>query len=158
MLFQPPNVSLLDVPHIQQKRDGECLAACAAMVLQYYGQPRRYWRLRNILKIRRNVGTPFSSIKNLERIGISVAVQQYGTIEALYQATTLGWPVIASVQTGQLGYWDSDVRHAVVVVGLDPNSVYINDPQLETGPRQVAIGDFDLAWLEHDERYAILEP
>jgi len=158
MFFRPPNAHLIKVSHIPQQRDGECLVACADMVLRYYGIKKRYWRLRQILKIQNNVGTPFPFIKNLQKLGVTVNTYSRGTIELLNGLINNDWPVIVSVQTGQLDYWNRDVRHAVVVVGFDSDSVYINDPELTTGARQVSIGDFDLAWLENDEIYAIVKP
>jgi hypothetical protein len=69
-----------------------------------------------------------------------------------------GWPVITPVKTRELPYWDEDTDNAVVVVGMDAQFVYLNDPALETAPIQVSQGDFGLAWLEHDEMYAVLAP
>jgi len=65
-------------------------------------------------------------------------------------------PCIAFVKTGELPYWKRSVDHAVVVAGIDDGYVYLNDPDLPTAPISVSLGDFDLAWLEHDEMYAVL--
>ncbi|MEZ4732190.1 MAG: hypothetical protein R3E79_34160 [Caldilineaceae bacterium] len=46
--------------------------------------------------------------------------------------------------------------HAVVVVGFDEQSIYLHDPEFAESPINVSYGDFDLAWLEHDEMYAVL--
>jgi predicted double-glycine peptidase len=48
------------------------------------------------------------------------------------------------------------LQHAVVVVGLDDSSVYLNDPAMDYGPIRVSIGDFDLAWFNQEERYGVL--
>ncbi|MEM7538034.1 MAG: peptidase C39 family protein [Chloroflexota bacterium] len=111
-----------------------------------------------MLRIRSELGTPFSQISNLEQLGITVISRSHGTLEELYTLIERGWPVIVGIQTGTLPYWNQDVRHAVVVVGMDPESVYLHDPVNETSPEQIPIGEFDLAWLEHDERYAVLVP
>ena len=65
-------------------------------------------------------------------------------------------PCIVFVDTGQLPYWDESANHALVVVGLDEDYVYVHDPEFPNAPLQVSIGDFDLAWLEHDEMYAVI--
>ena len=36
------------------------------------------------------------------------------------------------------------------------NTIYVHDPAVVTHPLRVGIGDFDLAWLERDEEYAVL--
>jgi len=38
----------------------------------------------------------------------------------------------------------------------DEQYFYVHDPHLETGPTQVSHGDLELAWLEHDYRYAVI--
>ena len=44
----------------------------------------------------------------------------------------------------------------MVVIGLDAQYVYLNDPEFDVNPIQVSRGDFDLAWFEHGEFYAVL--
>ena len=58
--------------------------------------------------------------------------------------------------TGELHYWLRSTEHALLVVGMDDEDVYVNDPQLTFGPIKILIGEFDLAWLEHDEKYATI--
>ncbi|MEZ4868093.1 MAG: peptidase C39 family protein [Caldilineaceae bacterium] len=145
----------LEIEHVQQHNDGECLAACAAIVLNFIGLRTAYKRLLRILEIKDNFGTPSSKIRNLEQLGIRVVYQQ-GNIEALRKHLLAGQPCIAFVRTGELPYWKRNLDHAIVVAGIDAHVVYLNDPDLPTAPVQVSLGDFDLAWLEHDEMYAVL--
>lgn len=39
---------------------------------------------------------------------------------------------------------------------MDAGYVYMHDPAVVAYPLRVGIGDFDLAWLERDEEYAVL--
>jgi len=48
----------LSVPHHKQSRDGQCLPACARMVLAYLGQDLDEARLARLLRTR-PFGTPF---------------------------------------------------------------------------------------------------
>jgi hypothetical protein len=57
-----------------------------------------------------------------------------------------------------LPYWDQVTNHAIVVVGLDDEFVYVHDPAFAVAPIQVSHGDFELAWQEWDEFYAVLMP
>ena len=57
----------------------------------------------------------------------------------------------------QLPYWrGEDFAHAAVVVGMEADYVYLHDPAVAVYPLRVGLGDFDLAWLERDEEYAVL--
>lgn len=60
------------------------------------------------------------------------------------------------MQTKDLPYRDDDTAHAIVLVGMDDNNFYVDDPEFAESPLRVPLGDFDLAWLEHDEMYAVL--
>lgn len=143
---------VLPVPHIQQRQRGECLAACAEMVLTYLGFSVAYEHLLKLLEITSRIGTPAYNIRKLEKLHVSVIYQQ-GSLADLHRHLLHEQPCIAFVKTQELPYWREAVDHAVVVVGMDDQSVYLNDPALTEAPLQVSCGDFDLAWLERDEFY-----
>jgi len=143
---------LLSVRHIQQRNPGECLAVCAAMVLDYMGLDVDYARLLQLLRITED-GTLFSYIREIEKLGVSVIYKQ-GTLAEIHEHLSNDRPCIALVATGELPYWNEDTDHALVVVGPNDQHVYVNDPGAETAPIAVTHGDFDLAWLARDELYA----
>lgn len=66
-------------------------------------------------------------------------------------------PCIAFVNTAELPYWTEATGHAVVVVGIDDDNLYLNDPAFHDAPKKVSQGDFLLAWLEADEYYALIQ-
>ncbi len=148
---------ILPVPHVRQRNSGECLAACAMMVLAYLGFSITYGRLLKLLRVRKQIGAPASNIRSLEQLGINVIYKQ-GTLAELHSHLTNGLPCITFVNTGELPHWETDSDHAVVVVGLDNEYIYLNDPEFPNVPIQVTHGDFDLAWLDWDEFYAVLRP
>lgn len=153
-----PSPILLPVAHVLQRQDGDCLVACTAMVLTYLGRPIAYERLLRTLGIQPNLGAPFPNLKALSRLNITVICEQ-GTLVELYRFLTNGWPCIVAVKTGELGYWDNIPSDpAVVVVGMDATSVYLNDPAFMPAPIQVSLGEFELAWFERGEQFAVLAP
>jgi ABC-type bacteriocin/lantibiotic exporter with double-glycine peptidase domain len=155
MKFRPSFV-LLAVDHIPQREAGECLAACVAMALDYIGVSFDYKRLVRLLRIRASAGAPFSNVRELAKQNISVIYKQ-GTLEELYGHLASGRPCIASVQTRELPHWNNiSSLHAIVGIGMDQEYIYLNDPELTFAPIKVSLGDFDLAWLEQDEFYAVL--
>ncbi|MCB0111712.1 MAG: C39 family peptidase [Caldilineaceae bacterium] len=98
--------------------------------------------------IRRGLGTPFSQIQHLHPLGVTVIYQEFGTLPEIYDLLCHGWPCIVGVQTQELPHWNKvNTQHAVVVVGMDQDHVYLNDPEFPAVPIQTPLGDFDLAWL-----------
>ncbi len=127
------------------------------MVCDYLEHRVNYRRLLRILRIQTGVGAPLPQIQNLDKLGFTVLFQRNASLRDLYALLENGWPSIVGVQTGEFPHWNHlPSRHAVVVVGMDSNFVYINDPEMPNAPLQVSIGDFDLAWFEQDQCYAVL--
>ena len=147
--------TLLTVPQQKQQRDGDCLAACAAMVLTYLNRPIAYTSLLKLLKIK-SFGAPASNIRLLEQMKLTVTylVTDMAGLESMLAQ---GQPVIVFVRTSELPYWDYGTDHALVVVGYDDDTIYVNDPNFAEAPISVTRGDFELAWLEHDYYYALIE-
>ncbi|MCL4834591.1 MAG: C39 family peptidase [Caldilineaceae bacterium] len=135
------------------------MAACASMILSYLGIQHQYPALVSMLNIKPEVGTPFSSIHNLARMGVRVIAQKQGQFETLYRLLASGWPVIAAVQTRELTHWKGvESQHTVTVIGMTADEIFINDPDFAEHPLPVSYGDFDLAWLEMNERFAVIGP
>ena len=147
---------LLSVPHQQQQSDGDCLTACAAMVLAYLDRPMEYAQLLRLLKIK-PYGTPAGNIRLLADLKLNVVYSKTDMVglETLLQQ---GHPVIVFVRTGELPYWTYSTDHALLVVGYDENHVHVNDPHRSEAPIAVPRGDFELAWLERDYYYALITP
>ena len=149
-----PAVPPLPVPHREQQQASDCLAACAAMVLEYLDKPTSYNRLLSLLRIG-PIGAPRRNILQLTRLGIDVAYRE-ATLPLVVQFLQAGLPVIAFVDTGELSYWSVSTNHALVLVGIDEDYVFVNDPAFSDAPKSVSIGEFDLAWLNGDNTCAIL--
>ncbi len=146
---------ILPIPHILQKTQADCLAVCAAMILAYLNKPVPYDQLLVLLNIQW-FGAPFNNILNLEEAGVHVLCQQ-GSLDDLEKHLADGEPVITAVFTGELSYTDEATNHAVVVVGIDGHYVYINDSAITQTPIPVPKGEFDLAWLDRNEWYAVIK-
>ena len=127
------------------------------MICSYLKISHNYKNLVRVLAVGQGIGTPFPRIRNLEKLKITVDYHEYGTLQELYNLLCAGWPSIVTVQTAELPYWNQvSTQHALVVVGMNEQHIFVNDPEFPQAPFQVSLGDFDLAWLAQDELYAVL--
>lgn len=114
------------------------------MLLDYLQIPMNYVRLQRLLNVR-YFGAFFSDIENLRTLGVSVVVGE-GDLPTIQEYLESGLPVIAAVNTGYLqSYWTEAVGHAFVVVGIEDEIVYVNDPVLPTAPQPIPINEFMVA-------------
>ena len=126
------------------------------MVLQGLNRPIPYPQLLTLLKIK-SFGAPSRNILFLTSLNLNVT-HLTTDMMGLFQYLERGIPVIVFVRTSELPYWSYATDHAVVVVGFDEQVVFLNDPYFENVPIPVSHDDFELAWLEHEYRYAIIQP
>lgn len=145
----------LPVTHRKQKYKADCLVACAAMLLEYNNKPVADDVLIKVLRVEVELGAAASNIKHLTSLGVKVDYAS-GTLADLIYHLQKGQPSIAFVDTMQLGYWSEATRHAVVVVGIDEQFVYLNDPFFTIAPQKVSHLEFELAWDKLYNAYAII--
>lgn len=124
------------------------------MVLDRLSCSVDYSILLQLLKIK-SFGAPASNIRLLEQLNLSVTYR-VSDMAGLESMLTQGQPIIVFVRTGDLPYWSYSTDHALVVIGFDDATVYVNDPNFLETPISVPRGDFELAWLERDYYYALI--
>ena len=147
----------LPVPHKIQKEDGYCLPACIEMVLAYLDVPSSQEQLGKKLGIRPPLGVPAFKIKELNSRRLSVIYDE-GTLSNIAFWLQRNVPIIAFVQAGELPHWQGrQSQHAVLVVGMSQQTIYLLDPASDSQPIPTPVGDFMLAWDEMDNRYATIQ-
>ena len=100
-------------------------------------------------------GIPSSRIQRLSTLGVQV-IYESGDEISLKEAIDRGTPPVIFVDTGELPYWNTRLRHTVIVVGYDETQAYLNDPDQPIAPTVVSWGDLMLAWSEFDYKYAVI--
>jgi hypothetical protein len=126
------------------------------MLLAYLEQPALQEDIARLIGTR-SWGTPASNILRLTSWGFHV---YYGTasLYSLQAYLEAGIAAIAFVRTSELPYYEDDTPHAVVVIGLDANVIYLLDPAYQDEiPINVPVGDFALAWSHFDQAIAIIQ-
>jgi len=136
----------LSVPYYSQwdadatfSRD-DCVPTCASMLVSYYGG------ILSTNKIAEKTGqglVDFSEIEAaLKAFNYKIVGTSFRTIEDLKKSIDSGIPFIAIIHYGDIPNKQDTYTgaHAVVVVGYDDNTIYINDPDWWTPRRNEGAG------------------
>ncbi|MCB0080235.1 MAG: C39 family peptidase [Caldilineaceae bacterium] len=148
-------MTLLNVSHWRQRQPADCLAACGAMILHYLQVPFRYESLVELLEVK-YYGAPFSHIHKLATMGLFVTSKEWGGIPQLEQYLETGLPIIANVNTKELPYWDREANHVIVIIGIEGDTIFLNDPAFDEAPQRVPLAEFLLAWDEQYQQYGVI--
>jgi len=125
------------------------------MVLAHLQQPALHEDIARQIGAR-PAGVPAFNIRRLAAWGLDVQYGQ-GSLSELSATLARGNAPIIFLRTSELPYWQEDTPHAVVLVGLDSDSVFLLDPAYEDEtPVRVTLGDFLLAWSHFDMVYALI--
>jgi len=149
--------TLLNVPHIYQRDRTDCLPLCVEMVLSFLGQPISRRRINQILEPTL-IGTPGFRLLRLRNYGYDVTYAAAIDERPLTEALAAGLAPIALLLTRNLPHWKRETAHAVVIIGMDAHTVYLNDPAFPTAPQAVPRDCFLLAWSDFDMLYAVIRP
>ena len=94
----------LSLPYHRQKAEGYCLAACAQMVLHYWGFLTEQNQLAEQMDVIPDIGVPASRITRLASREIT-PIYDIGEWELLIAWLDRRVPVIAMVQAGEFAHW-----------------------------------------------------
>ena len=145
--------TFLVIPHFTQSADGQCLPACARMLLAYSGVLLPESEVAKVLEAE-SYGAPSFAIKKLHKLGFSVDYREWSVTEVT-TALAGNKPVLVFVRTGFLEYWQEDIAHALIVVGVEPDrQFWVNDPTRDDGPMAVSWDGLLAAWGEFGYRGA----
>jgi ABC-type bacteriocin/lantibiotic exporter with double-glycine peptidase domain len=125
------------------------------MVLGCLGQLVEYNALTSLLRTRSAVGTAAANVRHLETLGIKVRLF-HADLDAVRESLVNSWPVIVFIETAPLPHWSEATDHAVLIVGVDDEAIYVNDPEFEQAPQRIPRVQFELAWLRFDNLCAVI--
>jgi len=138
--------SSFKVPFFQQELEYSCAAACVRMVLAHHGDSRTEAELRLLLDTQ-PTGTRAGNLMRLSGPGFEVYLRPSSLAE-LQMVLSENQPPIVFLKTGYLEYWDMDIFHVVVVIGLDATAVALHDPYFARAPQPTSLPSFEKAWAE----------
>lgn len=138
-------------PFQETLRASMCGPACLKMVLAYYGVERSEAELAKSAGTDSNLGTNAQGIKRAaETLGFTVEVKNYSTFDDIQSWLDKTVPVIVNWFTrGRMDYPESEVPdgHLSVVVGLDEEFIYLQDPEIGK-LRRITREDFLRVWFD----------
>jgi uncharacterized protein len=128
------NTTLLNVPNVIEPNNYSSGPASLQAVLSYYGMDMNADELINMTNCTVN-GTAPGNIANVAtNLGFSATVKQNMTLKDLQQYMIQGTPIIVDAQawknnsTNQNWTDDQNNSHYMVVIGIDNQNVYFEDP------------------------------
>ena len=148
--------ALLNVPHFRQEFNYSCIAACSRMVLAHHGRVVAESELRQLLDTQ-PTGTRARNLESLESLGFDVHLDS-SSLTNLREALAAELAPIVFVDSGNLDYWEVDCAHVAVLVGIDDDFVYLNDPFFESAPQRTSLPRFLQAWALNSHLAAIIRP
>lgn len=133
------NTTLLNVPDVREPTDFSSGATSLQAVLVYYGTDVSVDQLINLTNSSENGTLPANIAQGAVQLGFSAEVKENMTLEDLQNDTNQGIPVIIDCQawksnntnnTSQNWTTDQQDGHYMVVIGIDKDNVYFEDPAI----------------------------
>ena len=131
-----PDPFLASVPDVRQSTGYTCGAAALQAVLAYWGTSEREDRLVARLHSTPEAGThPADIVRVAGEFGLSAELREGLTLDDLETALAAGTPVIVDLQawrseTGVPWTETWDDGHYMVLLGMDEENLYFEDPSL----------------------------
>lgn len=135
---------------------GMCGPASLKIVLDYYGLVKNEQELAELTGTTRDLGTDDKGIaRAAESLGFKVLIKNESNLSNIEEWLNKGVPVIVDWFTrGREDYPPSEMAdgHYSVVVGLDDNLIYLQDPETG-GLREISRDDFVKVWFDFSGEY-----
>jgi len=130
-------MTILKTVDVRQATSYTCGAACAQVILSYYGIDQREDRIAEQFGTTEDSGTsPDQLIAGFESYGLTAAMKEDTTLEYLSVNLQNKIPTMVAVQAWLETYPPSDWNqnwedgHWVIVIGMDEDNIYFEDPSL----------------------------
>ena len=151
------NKILLNVKPFQETLNADmCGPASLKIVLEYYGINKPQDEIVQLCKFKKGLGIDDKGIKAVaEKLGLKAVIKNNSSFKDIEKWLKKEVPVIVNWFTrGRTDYGDSSVAdgHYSVVMGLDDNFIYLQDPELGA-MRKIERNNFMRVWFDFKGEY-----
>ena len=149
-------INLLKVKPFRESFHGGCGPASLKMVLDYYGVKISEKEIFKMCGTTKELGTSAENIKKAaKKLGFKTEIKDHSAFSDIQYWLGKKVPIIVDWFTrGRNDYTDSDIAdgHYSVVVGLDKEFIYLQDPELGK-IRKLKKEDFMTVWFDFKGKY-----
>jgi ABC-type bacteriocin/lantibiotic exporter with double-glycine peptidase domain len=151
------NKIILKVKPFQETLHADmCGPASLKIVLEYYGVNKSEDELAQLCKVKKGWGVDDKGIKlAAEKLGFKVKIKNNSSFKDIEKWFKKEVPIIVDWFTkGRTDYGDSSTAdgHYSVVMGLDDNFIYLQDPELGA-IRKIERNNFMRVWFDFKGEY-----
>jgi len=147
---------LASVPDVRQSTGYTCGAAALQAVLAYWGAPEREDRLAARLKSTPEAGThPLEIVRVAREYGLAAELREGLSLDDLEAALAAGTTIIVDLQAWRertdapwTETWDDG--HYMVLLGMDGESLYFEDPSLLGARGVIPRAEFVDRWHDYE--------
>jgi len=148
---------LLDVKPFQETLNADmCGPASVKIVLDYYGIEKSEDELAKLCRLKKGLGIDDKGIKTVaEKLSFKIKIKNNSSFKDIEKWLSRDVPVIVDWFTrGRTDYGDSSTAdgHYSVVMGLDDDFIYLQDPELGA-MRKIIRNDFMRVWFDFKGQY-----
>lgn len=145
------NTTLLNVPDVRQPTNSSSGPASLQAVLAYYGTGTSLDTLINQTNTSENGTIPDNIAQAARDQGFSAEVKENMTLQDLQENINQGTPTIIVCQAWRgntTGNWTNDTEnsHYLVVIGMDDQNIYFEDPALLGSRGYIPLQEFQERW------------
>jgi predicted double-glycine peptidase len=151
------HVKLLPVPDVRQSTTYSCGAATFQAVISYWGTDYREGTIMEMLGSSETSGTePDAMVRAAHKLGLRAKIAENLTLQDLENSIQKGVPVIVAIQAwvenitqefDWVSAWEDG--HYVVVIGLDKQHVFVEDPSLLGTKGVIPAKEFMNRWHDY---------
>lgn len=147
------NTTLLNVPDVRQPSNYTSGPTALQAVLAYYGTDVAVDELINQTNTTENGTLPDNLAQAARQKGFNAEIKENMTLQDLQQNINQGKPVIIDIQAWRssnttTGNWTDDQSdgHYMVVIGIDNQNVYLEDPAILGSRGYIPLQEFLERW------------
>jgi predicted double-glycine peptidase len=127
-----------------RQRPSFCGPASLKILLEHYGKEYSESELGIICRTTVEQGTNHADmVEGVRKLGYTPFTKENASLDDIKYWLDKDMPVV-------VGWWSTDDDHYSVVYGIDDKNIYLMDPELDEGKREMALEEWDKVWFDFE--------